>query len=95
MPNLKAYTSKPESSHVAASITVPKELAITVDKLLTPTGLAEVPKGAWSQLIKNLLERYLEETAGIDSLSLKKKLCGKEPLELLTMPVEDFLKLVK
>ena len=74
MPNLQAYTAKPDSPVVATSVSIPKELAITVDKLLTPTGLTEVPKGAWSQLISNLLAKYIEETAEIDSLSLKKKL---------------------
>ena len=95
MPNIQAYTAKPDSPVVATSVSIPKEIAIAVDKLLTPTGLTEVPKGAWSQLVSNLLAKYIEDTAGIDSLYLKKRLYGKEPLELLTMSLDDFLTLVK
>ena len=60
--------SQPKRENVERlHITVSKHCKEIADKILTPSGFFEPPKGTYSQLFSQLLQQYLETTfnAGI------------------------------
>jgi hypothetical protein len=62
--------AEPKGTTEKLSLTVPRLTKNVVDKLLTPVGFFEPPKGAYSSLVSTLLQDYLERSHGVQIIDL-------------------------